>query len=408
MEPSVLHRRLAALVCGIVVAALVVAATCLALPAQDAGAKGAEYGYVYSGAKSSSVPFIRSAMDENTLLVLGSSEFSTPSRLVPQVPSGTFGGNNYGIRLMCVGEAFDQALWHAMALGAIADGGLPRSKVALIVGLGQYVDGGMDASTFNERFSFSLYKGFTENDAIPEGVKRYVRGRLREQGTDEVTVRAGAPANPIDAINGAVMMWMDDLRLRYRLIEVRHKGQALCQGETSAPDWDHLMDEAMASARQMSTNNDLGVEDDFYANQLAAALEAPSGSRSDETYQDTSEYGDLKCFLDVCDFCGVEPLIIIEPVLGPYYDHIGIDQTLDIRQFRPKGFGDIQFRRCFHRREELREHFSAHERHEAFELVYRRNIGHSTLRYLSPVSGRSTTIFLFLYSGRAVNCNAAA
>ena len=324
MEPKVLHRRLCALVAGIVCATAVVLVTWLVLPAQQQGADGCDFGYVYSGAKSSSVPFVNAAMDDDTLLVLGSSEFSTPARLVPQVPSEVFGRHNYGMRLMCVGEAFDQALWHAMALGALARDGLPKGKVALIVGLGQYTDGGVDPATFKERFSFSLYRGFSENEAIPEGVKSYVRRRLREQGVDEVTVRAGAPTNPIDAINGTVMGQMDDLRLRQQLLEVKGSGIAFAEGDPEVPEWPLIMEEARECARQMSSTNELGAEDTFYTKQLAPALEAPGGSRAQESYGDTYEYDDLKCLLDVCDFCGIEPLIVIEPVMGPYYDHIGI------------------------------------------------------------------------------------
>ena len=50
--------------------------------------------------------------------MFGSSEFSTPKKVVPQVPVGVFGENDYGLRCMLVGEAYDQSLWHAIALSA--------------------------------------------------------------------------------------------------------------------------------------------------------------------------------------------------------------------------------------------------------------------------------------------------
>ena len=74
----------------------------------------------------------------------------------------------------------------------------------------------------------------------------------------------------------------------------------------------------------MSTTNEWGVEDAFYTKQLAPALKSLSGARSEETYSDTPEYDDLDLFLSLCDACGIEPLIVVEPTLGPYYDYIGI------------------------------------------------------------------------------------
>lgn len=324
MEAHTLHRRLLAMAAGVVVAGCVVVGVSLALPAQAVHDEGTDYGYVYSGAKSSSVDFVRANLGEDSLLVLGSSEFSTPASVVPQVPAQTFGTHNYGFRCMLVGEAFDQCLWHAIALGALADGGLPRNKVALVVGLGQYTDGGVDASTFSSRFSYTLYSAFCDNDAIDQDLRDRVRRRLEEQGVDQTTLRGANPAMFLDSIDGAVLGSMDDLKLRNDLRDVRLRGIRKADGSAERPDWKALREQALADARQMSTNNEWGLEDNFYAKQLAPALASLAGARADETYTDTPEYDDLDLFLDVCDACGVEPLVIIEPTSGPYYDYIGI------------------------------------------------------------------------------------
>ena len=324
MEARTLQRRLAAALAGIAVAALAVVACAVMLPAETEGATDADYGYVYSGAKAEATSFVRAGMGEDTLLVLGSSEFSTPASLVPQVPANTFGTHDYGMRLMLVGEAFDQALWHAIALGAYAGEGVPRNKVALIVGLGQYTDAGLDPSSFQERFSWRLYRAFCRNDAIDEGVKRYVRRRLREFGVAEHEIQAATRSNVVDVVNDGALGLLSDLRLRRELEVVRSRGIPLAPGPAEAPDWEQMMADARACAAEMGSSNAWGAEDSFYNEQLAPALDSLEGARADETYQRSAEYADLKCFLDVCDFCGIEPLVIIEPVMGPYYDHIGI------------------------------------------------------------------------------------
>ena len=325
MDAHILHKRLVALTCGVVVALCVVVGCYVMLPAQSVHDDKTDYGYVYSGAKSSSVDFVRANLREDSLLMLGSSEFSTPAKTVAQVPAQVFGKNNYGVRPMLVGEAFDQALWHAIAMGALADGGLPRNKVVLVVSLGEYTDGGLDNASFGERFSYTLYQAFCKNARISKQTQSYVRGRLLEQGIDEATVRAAGRDDPIASIDGVVLGLMDDMRLRGQLGDVRTAGMPFAQGAEVEPDWDALRAEALEEAQRRSTTNEWGAEDGFWTRELEPVLDKLQGARAGETYSVTPEYDDLACFLDVCDACGVQPLVVIEPSMGAYYDHIGID-----------------------------------------------------------------------------------
>lgn len=310
---------------GVALALGVIALVCLLFPAQSLTREGIDYGYVYSGAKSSSVEFVESAMTEESLLVFGSSELSTPKRIVPQVPAQVFGTADYGLRLMLIGEAFDQSLWHAIALGAYQQAGIPRNKVALIVTPGWFVDGGQDADTFGTRFSYSLYNGFCSNPQVPDEAKAYVRSRLEKLGIDETALNAANPSLPQDYLNAFALKALDDLKLRQGLIEVRAKGIDLVDEENPAtPDFEALRQEAIKTGEQMSTTNDWGVEDAFYTNQLEPALADAKDSRADETYSNTPEYDDLNCFLDIADACGIEVLVVLSPEMGPYYDYIGI------------------------------------------------------------------------------------
>ena len=340
MKPHVLHTRLAALAIGVAIAACAIAGVSFALPAQSVSDANVDYGYVYSGVKSNSVAFAESAMTEESLLVFGSSELSTSANVVPQVPAAVFGGNDYGLRLMLVGEAYDQSLWHAIALGAYARNGVPRDKVVLIVGPGWFVDGGMDAETFKTRYSYSLFAGFCANGSIPPETRDYVRDRLLSYGVDETQISANAGGLPQDALNAAVFGAIDDLRIRQGLAEVRDSGMPLASSADGAsgagtshadvPDFEAMREQALVDGAAMSTTNDWGVEDGFYTKRLEPVLEDARGSRVDETYSDTPEYDDFDCFLDIADACGIETLVVISPVMGPYYDHIGI--TPEVRE----------------------------------------------------------------------------
>lgn len=325
MEARILHTRLIALVVGVMVAVCAIIGVSAIMPAQTQADPQTDYGYVYSGMKSQSVGFVESAMTDESLLMFGSSEFSTPASVVPQVPAAVFGENDHGLRLMLIGEAYDQSLWHAIALGAYAQGGVPRDKVVLIVGPGWFVDGGMDAETFGTRFSYSLYAGFCANDAIPADVKEYVRDRLLSLGIDETQVAANAGTMPQDVLNRAVFGAIDDLKIRQGLVDVRSEGLPLVDEPTATtPDFEAMRQQAIADGAAMSTTNDWGVEDSFYTKRLEPVLADAEGSRTDETYSDTPEYDDYDCFLDIADACGIQVLVVIGPVMGPYYDHIGI------------------------------------------------------------------------------------
>ncbi len=327
MNPRQVRLRLAAACAGVALAGVGAACVFTAWPAQGDSSADANYGYVYSGAKSSSVDFMRASMTDRSLVVFGSSEFSTPSSIVPQVASQVFGTTNYGLDLMLVGEAYDQSLWQTIALGALAQKeGLPRQKCALIVSPGWFVDGGEDASTFQTRFSYSLYQAFCDNDAISDETKAYVRQRLGELGIDETKLDSAPGSLPQDGLNRIVFSAFDDLSLRRDLQDVRTRGiERVDDQAEQTPDWDAMRAEALEYAKTRSTNNDWGVEDGFYSKALAPVLDAATGSRANETYSDTPEYDDLAAFLQVANECGIDVMVVICPEMGPYYDLLGID-----------------------------------------------------------------------------------
>lgn len=327
MEPRIVHTRLVALAIGVGLAVCAIAAIWMLFPAQSVVKEGVEYGYVYSGTKSSSTTFVEANMDDRSLIVFGSSEFSTPRKVVPQVPSQVFGKADYGLRLMLIGEAYDQSLWHTIAFGAFEQAGIPREKVAIIVTPGWFTDGGLDGETFKTRFSYSLYQGFCSNDRIPSDAKEYVRTRLLDLGVEQTTLDAAAPTLPQDYLNGFVLGALDDLKLRQGLLEVRDKGMdipASTPEGPAIPDFATLRAEAATMGTEKASSNEWGLEDSFYSEQLEPVFDELANSRSEETYSDTPEYDDLDCFLDIVEACGTDALVILAPEMGPYYDYIGI------------------------------------------------------------------------------------
>ena len=301
-----------------------VIAVCVLLPALASLARdGVTYGYVYSGVKSASVDFTAAGMEADDMLLFGSSELSTPASLVPEVPAVVFGRNPYGVGLACIGEAYDQSLWHAIAAGAYAPE-VANGKVAIIVSPSWFTDGGLDASLFQTRFSYTLYRRFMDNPSISDACKAYVEKRLAEQGIDEATVRAGARGDVLAWVNDAVFAAMDDLRLRAGLQEVADAGLARDMRPTVQPDFAQWRAHALEDARERSTN-EWGFDDDFYENNVGEYKDQIEGRLAGETFADTPEYDDFGLFLRVCSEAGLTPLVIVAPLSGDYYDWVGID-----------------------------------------------------------------------------------
>ena len=285
--------------------------------------EGVNYDYVYSGAKSQSIDFMIASMEPDDMMLFGSSELSTPASLVPEIPAVVFGRNPYGIELSCIGEAYDQSLWHAIAAGAYAPY-LQNKKVAIIVSPSWFVDGGLDDSLFQTRFSYPLYRAFMANESVGDACRDYVRARLREQGIDDAVVRAGACDDALAWINDAAFAFANDLRLRNGLSEVAEKGIERETRAVTVPDFAQWRTHALEDAKERSTN-EWGFDDNFYESNVGAYKDQIKDRLAGETFADTPEYDDFGLFLRVCQESGLEPLVIVAPISGDYYDWVGID-----------------------------------------------------------------------------------
>lgn len=316
-----------ALLCAAVLFVAALVALQMLLPAQsDAPDDGRDYGYVYSGVKSSSVDFTCTTAVDDAIALFGSSELSTPPSLISQVPAVVFGQQECGLDLIYIGEAYDQSLWQAIAAGAYAPQ-LKNKKVAIIVSPSWFFDGGLDNSLFDTRFSYSLYRGFMANPDLTDVTKSYVRMRLLEQGVDSSVANAGARDGVLGACNDFFYAAMDDLKLRSDLRAVRSMGFEHPVGGSQVPPFDAIRTHALEEAAAKSTNNEWGFDDASYSSNVGDNLESLQGLHADETMTDTPEYDDFGLFLRVCRESGLEPLVIVAPLSGDYYDWVGIEAS---------------------------------------------------------------------------------
>lgn len=316
---NVFFAALVAVVCAVVVLGVY----CLTLPAQGEYDPSLDYGPIYSQDKSESVEFSLAGATDETLLLFGSSELAVNTYMVPTFPATVFAGEEDGIDIRTVGVAYDQDLWHAIAVGAYAPD-IPNKRIALIVSPGWFEDNGLEPGIFKMRFSYSLYRAFCQNPSISEETKSYIAARLREEGVDGALIDAGFGGNPVADINNAVFSFMSDMRLRQYLEQVRTRSRMRDDLPTATQDFADLYAQAAEMGAYWCTNNDYYVYDSYWTEQLEPRYDLLAGSKADETWSNEKEFADFACVLDICKECGLDPLIIIMPVNGYWYDYAGL------------------------------------------------------------------------------------
>jgi D-alanine transfer protein len=121
---------------------------------------------------------------------------------------------------------------------------------------------------------------------------------------------------------------VDDLVLRARLEEARATGMPLPAGkDLEYPDWDAYLAEATQVGQAACTNNDYGIKDYYYSEYVEPYYASWQDRYSNWELSHSKEYDDLELFLRVCQESDIDPLIIIVPVNGPWYDYTGFKKS---------------------------------------------------------------------------------
>lgn len=96
-----------------------------------------------------------------------------------------------------------------------------------------------------------------------------------------------------------------------------------CLQKSKEPDWTAAACAGRAEGREENQNQ--FYMDEAAYKRLEPHLSKKEGMNSDayKGYQTGPEYDDLECFLKVCQQLEIEPLIVIVPVNGYYYDFTG-------------------------------------------------------------------------------------
>lgn len=275
---------------------------------------------------------------EKDLILLGSSELSSP---VDQNPINMFPSTKSEYDVSILGRAYTQSLQHAAMLNS-TNNLSEESKVALIVSM-QWFESSDGIAGNNYAVNFSQYQFYKmmDSDVISNENKLYYAQRtfqlLKQTGEyTEERIYAGLYAKDSFISDIALTMLKPYYKFKLYLLNIKDKTQSyyLIKDleeknqviDIKNIDWNEEYRKAEAEGASKVTNNDINVDDVYYDTYLKENYDSVKDYWKDVDILQSKEFKDYKFFLETSKSLNVQPLIILMPVNGKYYDHIGLNK----------------------------------------------------------------------------------
>lgn len=284
--------------------------------------------------KHKSREILKANYDENTHLLLGSSELTVANKKEFH-PTQMFNYDDF--HLMQVGGGFFQNVIQASTLASL-EPIMTQKKVAIIESLNWFDQKGMRQDAFESRVSkehvyYTLVNPklsketklkfinrvlelSAKNDSLVSTFERYKRVLVEGEGSqiDEFMIQMELAKFSVNVVQA----FYDEQSLE----SFPSKGSAM-------PDynWDEVLAKNEEQAKKDTQSNKYHFDDWYYKKQIADKLESLKDSNATFKYTESPEYEDFKLFLQIAKELGVEVLVITFPVNGPWYDYIGIDAS---------------------------------------------------------------------------------
>jgi len=287
--------------------------------------------------KFGSTDGIKANLNDNSLVIFGSSEFQHGSKTIYH-PKSMFKG--FSFNPMLIGAGYYQSLSHAITLASIGDS-IPNKKVVLFVSPTWFRKGGVKNKAFASRFEESNYLGMLKNSNISEKTKNYIRNRVNSLlSVDPPTIKRVNLYNRV-ILDGTDSI-MDDVNYNIydKFLTERSHQAVMIQAKIAnlkynqnvglkdrELDWKKYIAKANAGGKKYN-KNPFYMKPKSYAI-MEAKLKSSEGSpnQSGFGYSESPEYDDLRCFMDICRELNLKLQIVMLPVNGYWYDYRGFPAT---------------------------------------------------------------------------------
>lgn len=280
--------------------------------------------------KSVSLSGMTANMNEGSMPVFGSSEFQHGKDTIYH-PKNLFSDTRFNP--MLIGAGYYQSLSHAITLAAI-EPAMQVRKAVLILSPQWFRKTGVVDQAYTSRFSENLYTAMLANPKLSEESRTYISERthilldMDEKTLEHVDLHekvlwkeeGSFVEQKKEALWNVFLKEKDTFTTAFNLIESGiGKGNGI-PSEEAEPDWGALLTQAEKDG-DLENQNEFFITDETYE-RLVPHLPEKKGMNSDadKGYQGGPEFDDLRCFLQVCRELDIEPMLVILPVNGYYYD----------------------------------------------------------------------------------------
>lgn len=290
----------------------------------------------FSGLEKLNNPeILGNVIDENTVVLLGSSELPYYDEISHPMIITNYGNADFNIMMLGVG--YIQSLQHTINAGGL-EPYIENRKVVLNLSPQWFTQEGVNPDAFSSRFSPRMLNAFMENNKISNELKQKVLERCEElfssypdglemlsRYEDELN---GGIHNPIDKIKFWITDKIDKMKAERDLIEILPEYKLGTESFINFDeiDFDALLAESTIQGETECTNNDFYIYNDYFDTYIKPSLEEYKDSYATMSYSVSPEYDDLKLFLDVCKELDLEVMLINTPVNGFWYDYAGFPQ----------------------------------------------------------------------------------
>lgn len=268
-------------------------------------------------------------MDENTLLIFGSSELKALENYEERVSNFL---NSPDMNVVTMGGGYFQSLSHVMELGAVSDE-ISSKKVALLLSPQWFSPSGIPADAFPTRFGEENLLEFLNNNQISDADKKYVLERsinlLASSPTQLSRVKkykeAYLNSAGIDGIYTYIMRQYWQLRGKYSVFkQMDEMERELPVADLEHMDFDKMLELAQEQGEASCTNNEFGVNDEYWDSYVKETYEKGEIEEKKEVFTDSVEYEDFKCFLNVAGQLDIEVIVVSIPVNEKWYTFQGM------------------------------------------------------------------------------------
>ncbi len=281
--------------------------------------------------RNSSKEVLSKNIDDNTIVVLGSSELSSADEI--GYPKYLFSNKDSNFKMLLVGRGYCQSFHHAINVAALSDI-LSNRKVVLIVSPQWFSEEGISNQAYPRVFLESLYIEMMKNPKLSKKTKKeiYLRskkllsldaGKL-ERAEDYKEIYLDSKNNPLTSLKLNIINGFFDFKNNYILsdqfLDASSVGKKI---DISDIDFDKLMVEAETASKKNCTNNDYGINDSYFDTYIKSQYDEQRDAAKDKSFVESPEYEDLELFLRVCRELDIEPMLISVPVNGRWYDYTG-------------------------------------------------------------------------------------